>query len=595
MIFAVLPDVSDVDQQDATAVLDAAFEEWADIPAVRVGAAGLVTCDPGPHDALLFFNSPRAEYARALDSVLERALAANAVVVPIAISADASRPPEAVTGRPSFDVEEQLRRRELASDQLALAGAALARETLALTLPTFTQQRLRVFVSYRRSEAADAAQQLALALSARHANVFSGFDVPAGLEVSEALERGLAGADAVVLLDTPNASSSEWIHYEILTALGRGIPVVWVRFGDRPHTQGEIAPADVPHVVVPEHTLSRARADDVAERVMAAVTRLALRQVRTSQHALADLREWAHERGGEVLTLDERMRIFEVVPPSRGPGDVVQFFGRAATAEDADALQAFVRASNRRGAGRVLALDPTERRERRIGAIEAVHPAAYVDSLISRRPASDGPGLLLFGAFATSDYAQDQIVPAVQAVATTWFSVGGRLVCGGYPPFVRHLTEAAQRVVGAAAREALDVYLSEYFADPEELAELRESFTVIATPRLQTRAASLRLMRERMIRESQVVAAVAIGGRMQERDGSPSGIEEEVGLAREHGLPVYLLGAPGGQAARLAEAEAAKPVPWSGLGNHLGAAGNEMLRSTERYEAALRLIWDHWI
>jgi hypothetical protein len=94
-----------------------------------------------------------------------------------------------------------------------------------------------------------------------------------------------------------------------------------------------------------------------------------------------------------------------------------------------------------------------------------------------------------------------------------------------------------------------------------------------------------------MIGEGHATVAVVIGGRTDEGGTYEPGIEEELRLAQMHGLPVYLLGAAGGQAALIAAREAAASVPWSALGNAFDGAGNEWLRQTEDYEAAARAIW----
>ncbi len=69
------------------------------------------------------------------------------------------------------------------------------------------------------------------------------------------------------------------------------------------------------------------------------------------------------------------------------------------------------------------------------------------------------------------------------------------------------------------------------------------------------------------------------------------GIDEEIRLARIADLPVYLLGAPGGQTARIAARAAGSTPPWSNLGNPLSAETNAWLRETDAYEQAARLIW----
>jgi hypothetical protein len=60
-------------------------------------------------------------------------------------------------------------------------------------------------------------------------------------------------------------------------------------------------------------------------------------------------------------------------------------------------------------------------------------------------------------------------------------------------------------------------------------------------------------------------------------------------LARAAQLPVYLLGATGGQTGQLARDAAT--AGWTSLGNPLSQADNLFLAESDRYEAIARTIW----
>jgi hypothetical protein len=169
--------------------------------------------------------------------------------------------------------------------------------------------------------------------------------------------------------------------------------------------------------------------------------------------------------------------------------------------------------------------------------------------------------------------------------------MGGMIVCGGHPTFVPLFVDAARGVLGDAGRERLVVYQSEWYVAPAQLEELSQDATVVLTPREASRAASLSTMRALMVQDGQASAVLAIGGRTDESEAHTPGINEEIRLARMQDLPVYLLGAPGGQAALLAANAASEADPWATLGNGLDVPGNELLMSTDDYEQATRLIW----
>ena len=216
-------------------------------------------------------------------------------------------------------------------------------------------------------------------------------------------------------------------------------------------------------------------------------------------------------------------------------------------------------------------------------------PLSFVESLAAQSLAETEhrPRLLLLGAFPNGDFARDQVAPAVHAASVTWMRLGGDIVCGGHPTFVPLLAEAA-RLVG---RDALVVFQSAFYVSPLQADELSRHAQLVMVPAEGEPCASLTAMRRRMVAEGGACAVLAVGGHTDEGGNHEPGIEEEIRLARIGHVPVYVLGAPGGQAALITAREAAASTPWSGLGNALDNAANAMLRETDAYEEAVRLIW----
>ena len=612
MLYVLAAEVSAVEQTRANALLKAAKEEWDDIPVADIGAAALVTCQPTAGDGVVFFNPPREDLRQEIEELLQEAVRNGAVLLPIAMDAAHRRPPGAAGDRQSFDVVDHIRRRELPDDRLHVIGAAFAREALSMTMPTFVQSRLRIFLCHRRADGEALTAAVDRALQARHEHVFRDLiDIQTGEQAQEKIDEKLTGADVLAFLDTPRAGESWWITQELATALGRNIPIVWVRLGeDENRAELQVKPAAEPHLQSDEPELTPARAGELVDEILSVALRLARAHGRISLQAQRELKHWAAEHGAAIEVLDARQQIFQLRHPAapnprayplRAATDVVQFFGRAPDESDRHALDRFL---TERGMGphdqecrafdAAILLDPTATGHRAMGEWSVTeHPARFLSSLSPRQQPDPEtpPRLLLLGAFPAGDYARDQIVPAIHASATTWLRLGGAIVCGGHPTFVPLLVQVARGLLGEHARERLIVYQSEWFVAPAQHEELTLHARVVLTAREGSRDASLTLMRTRMVREGQAAAALAIGGRTVEGGTHTPGIDEEIQLARDQGLAVYLLGAPGGQAALLAMRAAAETQPWARLGNGLGLVGNELLMSTDEYEHATKLIW----
>jgi hypothetical protein len=614
MLYLLAPELSAVEQDPANTLLDAAKQEWDDILVSSIGAPALVSCQPADGDGVVFFNPPREELRDEVEALLAQAARDGAVLLSIAMDPAHRRPPGRAGEHQSFDVVDQLRRRELPADRLAVLGAAFAREALSVTMPTFVQSRLRIFLCHRRADGEHLTAAVDRALSVRHEHVFRDLiDIQTGERAQEKIDEALSGADVLVFLDTPKAGESWWVMHELATALGRGIPVVWVRLGEDAEDRSEldVKPAAEPHLRYEEQDLTNTRAGELVEQILGIAVRLAREQGRVSRQAQRELRQWAADHGALIETLDMRQQIFQVRHPVaanvrdyplRPAADVVQFFGRAPAEPDRQALERFLIEHGMgphdrecRSFDAAILLDPTATGHRAVGEWSVTeHPTRFLRSLSPpEQPQPEAPPrLLLLGAFPAGDYAREQIVPAIHASATTWLTLGGAIVCGGHPTFVPLLVEAARELLGERAHGRLIVYQSEWFVAPARYEELAAQASVVLTAREATRDASLTLMRSRMVAEGQASAVLAIGGRTEEGGAHTPGIDEEIALARAYGLPVYLLGAPGGQTALLAARAAEETPPWSRLGNRLDTPANEMLSTSEDYEHAARLIWN---
>jgi len=113
------------------------------------------------------------------------------------------------------------------------AGGAQRVATALLECAGLLPRQRRVFLSYRRNEARQAALQLFDALSARHFDVFLDTHGIAPAEDFQAtLWHRLCDSDVLVMLDTPNYFASRWTSAEFGRALAKGISVLRVGWPD---------------------------------------------------------------------------------------------------------------------------------------------------------------------------------------------------------------------------------------------------------------------------------------------------------------------------------------------------------------------------
>jgi hypothetical protein len=612
MLYALDPAVTSADDAHAAAFLDAAHQRLTLAPVTSVPSAdAALACEPGDGDGIVFANPTAPTTINAeVEAFLERARDAGALILPVAITPDARTPPAVVADAQSFDVHERLRRRSLQPDQVAVAADEFARDALSRLQPTCIRQRLRVFLSYRRADAEDLCAALDAAISSRHDYVFRDLiDVDVGEEAQATIEEALALADVIILLDTPKAGESPWIAREIELALGRSVPIVWLRLGDEDRAPLPVPPAAAPNIERPLELTT----DDItalAADALDTAFRLATEHVRAARSAFERIRAWARNRGAELTVLDQRQMIYELRhPPAEGPYplrpavDVLQVFGRQVDQNDREQLEKWLvshdmgpHARDCRAFDAALLLCPLPAASFSAGDWSVLeHPSRYLEHLAGPDTitAEHGPRptLLLLGAFPTESDSHAEVVAAVRTVAAGWLRHGGQIVFGGHPTFTPLVLETAQLLLGRAPGTLVHIFQTALLASEDDAARLAERCAVTRTDAMDGRAASLTEMRRQMIDAvDEPAVTIAIGGRTSEGGTHVPGIDEELALATERRLPIVLLGAPGGRAAELA-ADRAAEQSWDQLGNRLSANVNLELFSSSDYERAVDEVW----
>ncbi len=573
--------------------------------------------DPGAGDGVVLIN-PQASSAPddAISELLARAQEQGAVILPVAMTADTRRPPDAVEDAQSFDVHDRLRRRKLQPTQLAVAAEEFARDALSRVQPTCTRARLRVFLSYRRTDAEGLCAALDAAISARHDHIFRDLlDVGTGNEAQVKIETALAVADVIIFVDTPSAGKSPWIAREIELALGRSVPIVWIRLGDD-EERAPLAtrPADEPNLRRPLD-LDLGAIDELADEALVTAFRLASEHVRAARVAFGSIRGWARNHDAEVSVLDQRQMIYELrhptvarIYPARPAVDILQVFGRQVDQEDRAALEEWLTKHghgphdrNCRAFDAALLLCPLPSAAFDAGDWSVLeHPERYLASLTGPQPGPasnlSSPTLLLLGAFSAAPDAQGEIINAVRSVCAGWMRRGGSVVFGGHPTFTPLVIETAELLLGESPGDRVHVFQSAFYVDDTVAEALARRCKVTLTPAIADKEQSLTSMRKGMVAAAAAGRAVvvAIGGRTSEGGAHTPGIDEEIKLARRRDLPVVLLGAPGGRSAELA-VQVGADVDWGQLGNRLSVDQNAEFATSSDYEAAITTIWDSHI
>ncbi len=182
------------------------------------------------------------------------------------------------------------------------AGGAQRVATALLECSGLLPRQRRVFLSYRRQEAREAALQLFDALSARMFDVFlDTHGVPPAEDFQATLWHRLCDSDVLIMLNTPNYFANRWTSAEFGRALAKNISILQIGWPDAtPSTR--TATASRAELVAGEVDAVTGR---LAERAISRIC-LQLEAVRSESHAVrtlnlvSNLRYAVEKIGGSV-------------------------------------------------------------------------------------------------------------------------------------------------------------------------------------------------------------------------------------------------------------------------------------------------------
>lgn len=143
-------------------------------------------------------------------------------------------------------------------------------------------QHRRVFISYRRDEAAEVAAQLCEALKDRQFDVFidSQGTAPAG-EVEALSWHRLYDSDVLLMLDTPTYFEKRWTNAEFGRVLAKGVSVLKVTW---PDAEASLRSATASVVKLSEADITRDKGPVTSEAVVRICQQL--EEVRSQNHAV---------------------------------------------------------------------------------------------------------------------------------------------------------------------------------------------------------------------------------------------------------------------------------------------------------------------
>lgn len=154
--------------------------------------------------------------------------------------------------------------------------------------------------------------------------------------------------------------------------------------------------------------------------------------------------------------------------------------------------------------------------------------------------------IVISGAFPDGDEIYKQsLTDALILFAKVIIRNGYELTFGAHPTFQNLFFEIAKEIEPLNYKEKVHMYVSKWFCDDRTEKEYEEKFDLHITEKKEDVPQSLSEMRRNMIQRKEIKALVCLGGKIKPNK-KEEGIREEIELAREMNIPVFVVGSVGG-------------------------------------------------
>lgn len=521
-----------------------------------------------------------------------------AQIFPIAINKSNRKPVEYISEIQSYDVYEQLRLRDLSDKYTELVASDFARNIISAVMPTIYSNQGSIFISHRRIDGEDIAARLCdkIKQQSSETKIFRDVtEVKVGEQAQLKIDEAMVKTDAFIFLHTPKASESNWIKKELSFAILRRIPIVWVQIDRADSLDISIRPSERPNLsysstdFTDEKKLSKI-ADEILEevfKVCAAKTNDVYQSINTCVNLLGDR---ISKVNGENLIYKITVERNNYHYPQRPIIQYIQFFGKNPDKSNIEKCRNIIKETIYDNltiiSNRYLSKDIQ-------GNIAYDSFENFYDHWYSYLNGKEGTcekEIIISGAFPNSDEIHKQcLTDALIIFAKNIIKNGYKLTFGSHPSFQELFFEIAKEVVGEKeADKVINMFISKWFENKYNVNKeyFKTRATLYESQCLDSISTSLTQMRKDMIQRKNVAALVCLGGMLKDNK-KEEGVREEVQIAREAGVPVFVVGSVGGCSSVIASEYLNK---WNELNNAPEKINLDFMYSLDYFYVASEML-----
>lgn len=504
--------------------------------------------------------------------IVNVAIECSTTIYPVATNKQCRVPLEGISEKQSYDIEEELRKRNLGFEYVESIAIIFSRKIISMVLPSVYSETGTIFLSHRRVDGEEIAANLCDTITQGYQNSTFFRDVTSvevGEEAQKEIDKAMGHSDAFVFLHTPLAHKSDWIRKELMFAIIRHIPVLWVRIDNALIDDFPFWPSENPHLEFKSSDFDSAESlVKISETIVNTTFELIMITNNDLYGDIAKLKKMEHVNIEDIdcskmlysFTLDRRGYKY----PQRAINHLVQFLGRTPTDHDISELSANVHTNM----DSAIIVTNKIARMAAAGSVTIEATQQFFDEwnrYINGNIACNGKEIIISGAFPDSDEIYKQtLTDALLIFAREVLKSGYILTFGSHPTFQELFFALSREVLPSDSRDHLKMYISKFFEDKYKSQRMKfdENAMLCETDMNQDLSGSLTLMRQAMIARDDVVGVICLGGKCR-RNKSDEGVREEIDIAKQKGVPVFIVGTVGGCSSVVASEY--EKDSWSGL------------------------------
>lgn len=550
------------------------------------------------NDIVLIFNDVNYTLDKATNDLLDKLKQIGTSIYPIALDIDNRIPANIITSKQSFDICEQLRCRGLTYDHMSVIAQGFARKLISEVMPTIYKEDGMIFISHKRIDGETIAANLcdALKIQINHSKLFRDItSVEVGHEAQKEIDESMIKSDAFIFLHTPKSIDSKWIQKELRFALIRGIPVLWIQIDNADYDKLAVKPSDKPHLSYASSDFDdKAKLSVIVDEIMDKLFEIIMLKSNRVFDYYSALQELFKDK---IKQADKDKMIYNIdierkgyCYPQRNIVQYIQLYGRTPTEADKNDITALVEKFDKPYDSAVILTDTIVKREQCSHCIVETYDDFIYNwkIFLYKMNKNINKEIIISGAFPNCDEIYKQtLTDALVIFCKSILRAGYTLTFGSHPTFQELIFALSKQVKTSDDRNHLKMYISKYLENKYQLSYLKKNAQVYETENKGSIESSLTLMRTEMIQRDNVAAMVCLGGMVRD-DKKKEGIREEIGLAVNKKIPVFIVGSVGGCSLRVAEEY--KSQGWKGLNNAPESLNSAFADSIDYYSLSQMML-----